>query len=117
MKILSSLMIIQGIVYFIQSILGLFKGTLLKFGTVSINANYNIIGIVLGIWLIISGIGIWGKKKYAYKSTILLYSLLIIYLIISIGLMLIFQTIQLGTIVLLLHFVRLLHNNPLRILR
>lgn len=84
MKILSILITLQGVSYFIQSILGLYIGTELKIGVQQINANYNIVGVILGVWLIVSGVGIWLKKRYAYNSTIIVYSLIIIYSIISV---------------------------------
>jgi hypothetical protein len=96
---LSILVDLHGLGYFIQSILGFYEGTELKFGVHLINSNYNIVGIVLGVWLIITGIGIWYKKRYAYNSAMVVYSLLIIYGMISICYLLITQTIVSGIFV------------------
>lgn len=102
MRILSVLVIFQGVGIFIQSILGLYRGTITqitKLGPYSI--NYNIVGVVIGILLIITGIGIWYRKKYAYNSTIILYSLFIINGIFSVGFSLMIQTMEPGSIVLI----------------
>lgn len=99
MKGLSILVALQGLGYCIQSILGFYEGTELKFGIHLINSNYNLVGIVLGAWLIITGIGIWYRKRYAYNSTMIVYSLLVIYCMISICYLLITQTIESGIFV------------------
>lgn len=85
MKALSALVFIQGLCYFLQSISGLLNEKPLKFGTQLINSNYHMIGVILGLWFVLNGIGLWNKKKHAVTSTIIGYSLLLIYGIISIG--------------------------------
>jgi hypothetical protein len=123
-KVLSVLVTLQGLGYFIQSILGLYRGTELKIGVQLINSNYNIVGIILGAWLIFTGIGIWYRKGYAYSSTIIAYSLLIIYGISSVGYILVTQRINsdiitpivLAIIVLVLFFmvIRYVQKNKLK---
>jgi hypothetical protein len=99
LKGLSILVTLQGLSYCIQSILGFYIGTELKFGVQLINSNYNLVGIVLGVLLIITGIGIWYRKEYAYNSAMVVYSLLVIYGMISICYLLITQTIESGILV------------------
>lgn len=94
MKALSVIVSLQGLGYFIQSILGLYRGKELEIGVQLINSNYNIIGVILGAWLIAIGIGIWYRKRYAYSSTIIVYSLLNLYVIASVGYILATQSIN-----------------------
>lgn len=94
MKALSVIVTLQGLGYFIQSILGLYRGTDLEIGVQLINSNYNIVGVILGAWLIATGIGIWYRKRYAYSSTIIVYSLLNLYGIASVGYILATQPIN-----------------------
>lgn len=93
-KVISFLVALQGMGYFIQSILGLYRRTELKIGVQGIDPNYNIIGVILGLWLIATGIGVWYRKEYAYRSIIIIYSLLIIYGVISIGYLLVNQPLN-----------------------
>lgn len=58
------------------------------------DVNYNIAGVILGVWLIVSGVGIWLRKRNAYNSTIIVYSLLIICGIISVAYIWATQSIQ-----------------------
>lgn len=123
MRGLSILITLQGLGYCRQSILGLYEGTELKFGIHLINSNYNLIGIVLGTWLIITGIGIWYRKRYAYYSAMLIYSLFVTYGMISICYLFLTQTIEAGIIVpivlitiisiLFLFIIRYVKNNKL----
>lgn len=95
-------MTLQGLRYLIQYIIDLSSGTPLKFGTHLVNSNYNIIGIVLGLWFIVTGIGIWYRKKYAYNSTIIVQSLLIIYVLLGLCYLLITQGFSLAPVVILI---------------
>ena len=48
---------------------------------------YHLTGIILGFLLVITGIGMWFRKKYSYYLTIVLYSALIINGLVGIVLM------------------------------
>lgn len=82
-KGLSVLITMQGIFYTINSTIQLYDREMLKFAKQQLNYKLNFIGIIVGIWLIFTGISLFYKKKYAYYSTIIVYFLLIIYGIIA----------------------------------
>lgn len=66
MKLISIFMLLQGLTYVFSSISNLKDSNLVKYGFIYFNTNFNIIGIILGILFIFSGIGIWINKQRAY---------------------------------------------------
>lgn len=79
MKSLSIFMVLQGIIYTLSSINNWQGSNLFKYGIRYFNTNFYIIGIILGIFFIFSGIGIWINKKKAYYLGLILYTSLIFY--------------------------------------
>ena len=66
MKILSIFMVFQGLAYTISSFNDLTMGRAFKYGINYYGHNLHLIGILIGVLLIISGIGIWINKRKAY---------------------------------------------------
>ncbi len=79
MKVLSTIVTIQGLVYIYGSIISIFNGNMFEVGTYSLGPYFHIMGIVLGLSLVIAGIGLWFQKRYSYYLTIIIYFMLTIY--------------------------------------
>ncbi len=79
MKLLSILMILQGLVYELSAINSLTKSNMFKYGAKYYSYNFHYIGIFIGILFIVTGIGIWIDKRKAYYVGLILYISLIVY--------------------------------------
>jgi len=84
MKILSIVMIFQGLAYTISSFNDLTIGRAFKYGINYYDSNFHLIGILIGVLLIISGVGIWKNKRKAYYLGLIIYVSLFFYSLISI---------------------------------
>lgn len=83
MKYISILVLYQGISYLISGIDNLMNETMMKFGITYIDSQFNTIGVILGLALIIIGIGIFKKKVKAYYAAMNFYIVLFFYGLIS----------------------------------
>jgi len=87
MKVLSVLTALQGLGYVYNSIFNLSHGNMFKYVQFLMSPYYHLTGIILGLLLFITGIGMWFRKRYSYYLTIVLYSVLIINGLVGIVLM------------------------------
>ena len=87
MKVLSVLTALQGLGYVYNSIFNLSHGNMFKYVQFLMSPYYDLTGIILGFLLVITGIGMWFRKKYSYYLTIVLYSALIVNGLVGIVLM------------------------------
>ncbi len=99
MRIIPVLVILQGLVQTIQTMLDLINAKEVKIGTHVIGSYLNIVPIVFGICVIAAGIGMIYKKRRAYISTIVLYALQVLLLIASAVFYLVNEGIHFGFII------------------
>lgn len=83
MKLLAILIIYQGLNLTVESITQLRVGNYFKFGSYYLNGNFYFIGIAFGVWLLLTGLGAFLKKRFSYYSIIIAYSLLSVYCLIA----------------------------------
>lgn len=83
MKLISLLIIFNGLGILFDSINRLYTNNFYKYGTTLINEKFCYFGIFLGIVFLIIGLGL-KKSKYFYTSAIILYTLMISYALINI---------------------------------
>lgn len=80
------LVMLQGTLYILDSIIRMFEGTNFKIGGIIIlSTNFYFIGIIFGAIFIISSIGLLKKRKYGYFLALYLYAILIIYYLMAIA--------------------------------
>jgi hypothetical protein len=98
MKLLSIFMLLQGLTYVLSSINNWKNSNLFKYGVKYFNTDFHIIGIILGILFIFSGIGIRINKRKAYYLGLILYMFLILYGSVSTVYFIIVDGFELGLI-------------------
>lgn len=79
MNLVAAFILLQGLVYFIVSILGIYLGRTVSVGLMGIGLNLNFIGAALGICMIISSVGLFQKKKYGYNTFRWTYSIFLVF--------------------------------------
>ena len=102
MRIIPVLVILQGLAQTVQTTLDLINAKEVKLGTHVINPYFNILLIVFGICLIAAGIGMIYRKRRAYISTIVLYTMQILLLIVATVYYFLNEGIHFGFIMLML---------------
>ncbi|GAB6108917.1 hypothetical protein [Fusibacter bizertensis] len=84
MKGLSILFVLQGLSFFIQSLVNILEDKNGKFINLNFNPQLYIIGIFIGILFIFAGIGIGLRKKYAFYLSVSLCSLMSLYVLVGV---------------------------------
>lgn len=79
MKGLAKLNISLGIIFVFGSIISLFHGTTTDYESIN-----NLVSLGIGVWFIVIGYWTQKKKRYAYYSLIVTYSLFTLYYLFSI---------------------------------
>ncbi|MBE3591516.1 MAG: hypothetical protein IMW84_01080 [Thermoanaerobacter sp.] len=85
MNLVAIVVMLQGGIYVINSIIEIFNGADFKVGTnIILSTNFYYIGVTFGVLLIISSIGLLRRKKYGYFLVLYLYSILLIYYLMAV---------------------------------
>ncbi|MGB9680455.1 MAG: hypothetical protein ACPLW7_01725 [Minisyncoccia bacterium] len=85
MNLVAIVVMLQGGLYVINSIIEIFNGADFKVGTnIILSTNFYYIGVAFGVLLIISSIGLLKRKKYGYFLVLYLYSILLIYYLMAV---------------------------------
>jgi Ca2+/Na+ antiporter len=92
MNFVAILVMLQGGLYILDSIIRIFEGANFKIGgNIILSTNFYFIGIIFGAIFIISSIGLLKKRKYGYFLALYLYAILIIYYLMAIAYLIINQ--------------------------
>ena len=84
MRGLAIFYIFHGLANISVSIENILNDRLFNFLSLSVNQSFNLFGISVGLLFIITGVGIWFKKRYSLYTSILLSCLFCFYLIVQI---------------------------------
>ncbi|MGF7398011.1 hypothetical protein [Thermoanaerobacterium thermosaccharolyticum] len=85
MNFVAILVMLQGTLYILDSIIRILEGANFKIGSnVILSTNFYFIGIIFGAIFIISSIGLFKKRIYGYFLALYLYAILIIYYLMAI---------------------------------
>ncbi|KOR88252.1 hypothetical protein AM231_03250 [Paenibacillus solani] len=79
MRIISVLMIVQGVFYLITGIGNILRGDELLLLNNELHTNFNYLFIVIGFLIVLSGLGIWFRREFSYLLTLFIYGKLILY--------------------------------------
>ncbi|AFK85737.1 MULTISPECIES: hypothetical protein [Thermoanaerobacterium] len=92
MNFVAILVMLQGTLYILDSIIRMVEGANFKIGSnVILSTNFYFIGIIFGAIFIISSIGLFKKRIYGYFLALYLYAILIIYYLMAIAYLIINQ--------------------------
>ncbi|MDE4543125.1 hypothetical protein BVF91_05600 [Thermoanaerobacterium sp. PSU-2] len=92
MNFVAILVMLQGALYILDSIMRMLERVNFKIGSnVILSTNFYFIGIIFGAVFIISSIGLLKKRKYGYFLALSLYTILIIYYLMAIAYLIINQ--------------------------
>lgn len=83
MKGLSILFILQGLSFFIQSIINVIEDKNGRFITLNFDPQLYIIGIFLGLLFVLTGVGLGLRKRYAYYLSVSLCTLMSLYVFVG----------------------------------
>lgn len=76
---ISAFILLQGLLYFVYSILGIYLGTSATIGLMGSGFNFNYLGAILGICLITASVGLFQRRKYGYYAFKWTYSIFLIF--------------------------------------
>lgn len=98
MKWPSLLTMLNGILFLLDYIQRVSTGNPFKYGSTYLSNNFNYLELCLGIAFLLIGFGLFKKSKFAFKSSIVLYGLLIFYGVLSMSVLIIKDIIELSLI-------------------